>query len=280
MPVCLAGRDWHHGAVAGDPADPHATVPAGVAALAAGRPLRLVWQNDSGGLTFAAGQGAGRCFIKWSPAASWIDLAAEADRLSWAAPFHPVPRVLARGTSPAGSWLITAALPGDNAVSPRWAGDPATAVRAIGTGLRSLHEAFPVATCPFSWSAQDRLADARREAAAGRLDPGCWHEIHQRLGIAEALRRAAGIPPADKLVVCHGDACAPNTLLSADGRWSGHVDLGMLGIADRWADIAVATWSAEWNYGPGWEPLLLDAYGIQPDPERTRYYRLLWDLSS
>ena len=68
--------------------------------------------------------------------------------------------------------------------------------------------------------------------------------------------------------------------LGADGRWSGHVDLGLLGVGDRWADIAVATWSAEWNYGPGWEPLLLDAYGVQPDPERTRYYRLLWDLSS
>mgnify|MGYP001469496996 CR=1 FL=1 len=25
---------------------------------------------------------------------------------------------------------------------------------------------------------------------------------------------------------------------------------------------------------------LLDAYGAGPDPERTRYYRLLWDLSS
>jgi kanamycin kinase len=88
------------------------------------------------------------------------------------------------------------------------------------------------------------------------------------------------IPPTDKLVVCHGDACAPNTLLAADGHWSGHVDLGMLGVADRWADLAVATWSAEWNYGPGWDGLLLDSYGIRPDPERTRYYRLLWDLSS
>jgi len=24
--------------------------------------------------------------------------------------------------------------------------------------------------------------------------------------------------------------------------------------------------------------VLLDAYGIKPDAERTRYYRLLWDL--
>ena len=73
-------------------------------------------------------------------------------------------------------------------------------------------------------------------------------------------------------------AAHPNTLLSDDGRWSGHVDLGELGIADRWADLAVATWSTEWNYGPGWDGLLLDAYGVPPDTERTNYYRLLWDL--
>jgi kanamycin kinase len=93
-------------------------------------------------------------------------------------------------------------------------------------------------------------------------------------------RRRPPHPPVDQLVVCHGDACPPNTLLSDDGRWSGHVDLGLLGIADRWADLAVATWSTDWNYGPGWDQLLLEAYGIAPDPERTHYYRLLWDLSS
>ena len=81
------------------------------------------------------------------------------------------------------------------------------------------------------------------------------------------------------LVVCHGDACAPNTLIGADGRWSAHVDFDCLGVADRWADLAVATWSTEWNYGPGWEGELLAAYGIGPDSERTAYYRLLWDLA-
>jgi kanamycin kinase len=93
------------------------------------------------------------------------------------------------------------------------------------------------------------------------------------------LSLESAVPPPDKLVVCQGDACAPNTLLDDDGHWVGHVDLGRLGVADRWADLAVATWSAEWNYGPGWDRLLLDAYGIRPDPERTRYYRLLYDLS-
>ena len=86
------------------------------------------------------------------------------------------------------------------------------------------------------------------------------------------------IPPADGLVACHGDSCAPNTLLTGGGRRSGHVDLGALSVADRWADLAVATWSTTWNYGPGWEMPLLRAYGVPADPDRTRHYRLLWDL--
>lgn len=85
-------------------------------------------------------------------------------------------------------------------------------------------------------------------------------------------------PEIDKLVVCHGDPCVPNTLITSDGRFTGHVDLGDLGVADRWADLAVATWSTEWNYGPGWEELYLGSYGIAADHDRIRFYRDLWDL--
>jgi hypothetical protein len=63
------------------------------------------------------------------------------------------------------------------------------------------------------------------------------------------------------------------------GRWSAHVDFECLGVADRWADLAIASWSCDWNFGPGWQDELLAAYGVEPDPERTSYYRLLWDLA-
>jgi kanamycin kinase len=78
-------------------------------------------------------------------------------------------------------------------------------------------------------------------------------------------------------VVCHGDACAPNTLVDDDGRSCGHVDFGQLGVADRWADLAVATLSLGWNYpGRDWEAEFFNAYGVQPDPARIDYYRRLW----
>ncbi|MGB3685154.1 MAG: phosphotransferase [Ornithinimicrobium sp.] len=96
----------------------------------------------------------------------------------------------------------------------------------------------------------------------------------------EAVRQRLGHQPSvDRWVVCHGDACAPNTLLDTDGRLVAHVDLGALGIADRWADLAVASLSLEWNFGHGYESTFFHAYGIEPDPERIAFYRLLSDLT-
>jgi kanamycin kinase len=241
-------------------------VPPAVRRLAGAGRLRPAWRNELGGQTFELSDPGGpRRFVKWAPAGSGLDLAPEVVRLRWAAGRTPVPRVLDHGAEPDGEWLVTAALPGENAVAPRWTADPATAVRALGTGLRRLHDVLPVVDCPFSWSVSTRLAAARDRAAPAGGDPERW--------LAEA-------PPVDRLVVCAGDACAPNTLLDDAGRVTGHVDLGALGVADRWADLAVATWSTVWNYGPGWEGPLLDAYGVDPDPARTDFYRRLWDATS
>jgi aminoglycoside phosphotransferase len=257
-------------------------LPEPVVRVAAGRPVRPVWLNQLGGLTVEVGEGPGRCFVKWAPAGSDLDLAAEAERMAWVAPWAPVPRVLDLGTADGpepGTWLVTAALPGQSAVSDRWRREPAIAAAAIGEGLRHLHEQAPVADCPFTWSNEDRITVAHRRAEAGLIDPAAWKGDHGGRTVEEALATLADPPPIDRLVVCHGDACAPNTLIDDQGRFAGLVDLGSLGAADRWADLAVATWSLEWNHGPGWDATLLAAYGMAPDLERAAWYRLLWDLA-
>jgi aminoglycoside phosphotransferase len=232
------------GALSGEVDVPEALLP-----LLDGRRYEAIWRNELGGLTFKV---PGEFFVKWAPEGSGLQLDVEAHKLRWAEPYTPVPRVLGQGQDEAGSWLQTVALQGKSAVDERWLADPVRAVQAIGEGLRAMHDALPVDDCPFDWSAQTRAA---------------------------ALGTSIAEPPAtDRLVVCHGDACAPNTLIADDGRWSGHVDLGSLGVGDRWSDLAVATWSTQWNYGDGYEDALLAAYGISADPERITYYRLLWDL--
>ena len=150
--------------------------------LAAARQVCLAWENEDA-LTFEVGQDPDRRFVKWAPAGSPLDLAAEAARMTWAAAYTPVPRVLGLGADGEGSWLVTAALPGRSAVSQRWRADPRTAATAVGEGLRAMHDALPVPDCPFSWMAQDRFAAAQQAATAGRLDTSNWAPEHLELGI-------------------------------------------------------------------------------------------------
>lgn len=232
-------------------------VPWRVAALAGGASLEPVWRNEYGGLTFRT---ADARYIKFGPRNAESTPADEARRLEWAGRYTRVPQVLESGGDDTHEWLVTAAIRGESAVAPRWLAEPKTAVRAVGEGLRALHEALPATDCPFEWSVPSRIANAERRG------------IH----LSDVLREP---PPIDRLVVCHADACCPNTLIGDDGRWIAHVDLGLLGTGDRWADIAVASMSTEWNYGPGWEDALIEAYGVEPDRERLAYYRELWNAT-
>src|SRR5690606_25116388 len=236
-------------------------VPHRVRLLAPDAALECVWRNDYGGLTFRATPRTGRRFyVKWGPRNDEWTLSDEAQRMRWAHGWISVPEVLDQGQDATHEWLVTAAIDGESAVHPRWAARPELAVRAVGEGLRALHDALPVDDCPWSWEVATRIANAERRG----------------IGLPERFRDA---PPVDRLVVCHADACCPNTLLDDHGRWLAHVDLGLLGIGDRWADIAVASMSTEWNYGPGWENTLIDAYGIEPDHERLAFYRDLWNAT-
>ena len=205
--------------------------------------LDAVWLNQLGGLTFRDGDR----FLKWNPLGNGVDLADERARLEWMVQRHPVPEVLDFGRDDAGQLLVTRALNGTGAVTDEWRGRPREAVRAIAEGLRALHD-VPASDCPFvcDWAATGAPA----------------------LAVVDV-----------DVVVVQGDPCAPNTIIDADARFAGHVDLGSLGTGDRWSDLAVASMSLGWNFGPGWESEFFAAYGVAPDPDRIRHYRALWDAA-
>jgi len=118
---------------------------------------------------------SGREFIKVGNAntAGFTD---EARRLRWAARYVAVPQVLGFGLdkgpdeAPDGdwAWLHTGGLPGLSAVHPRWLASPDVAVRAIASGLRTLHDRLPVRSCPFDWS----VAIAGTSGESGRATAG------------------------------------------------------------------------------------------------------------
>ncbi len=211
----------------------------------------------------------------WTPSVE-----AEAHRTLWARDFLPVPEVLTVGGDGEIAWLVTRGIDGLDATHEQFRSDMPTLVTMLAGGLRLFHQT-PRASCPFPFGIDDALRVARHRLDHGLIDPvRDFHPEHAHFtaeaAVTELERTRADV---EDLVVCHGDYCVPNILISGD-RVAGFVDLGELGVADRWWDLAVATWSLSWNFGPGYEMPFLEAYGIEPDNARMRYYRLLYDVVS
>ena len=204
-------------------------IPHAVRELAGSAEPELVWRNELGGLTFRF---ANR-YVKWNPRGTGIDLGRERMRLDWIAGRYPAPRVLDAGVDGDADWLVTEALDGEPAVGDRWRTWRGEAIGAIAAGLRALH-AIPADEFPEGWTAESWVG-ARPES----------------LGTP---------PPVDDPVLVHGDACAPNTLISDGGQWVGNVDFGDLAVGDRWADLAIASLSLDWNFGEGHQGELFKAY--------------------
>ncbi|MCW5951317.1 MAG: aminoglycoside 3'-phosphotransferase [Propionibacteriaceae bacterium] len=225
-------------------------VPALLRRLAGDRPVQPVWRNEIGQVTYVIGDGAE--YVKHGRAHPEFDPVGEAERLCWVSEYVSCPRPIDHGTDGADLWLRTAGVPGTSAVFGQWPRYPEQVVPELGRALRRFHDRIPASECPWDWSVERRLT-------------------YQAID-----RSQLGEQPSLDLVICHGDACNPNFLLDSAGRCVGYVDLGRLGVADRWADLAPALLSLGWNFGPDWEGAFLDGYGIAPDPAKLEFYTRLW----
>jgi kanamycin kinase len=219
-------------------------------------------------------------FLKVVRKGSFPSAEAEAQRAMWARAHVPVPEILRSGVTADATWFLSGAITGNDATDERFRSDVPGLIRRLAVALRQVHS-IPADGCPFSFQLDAALQHARQRLRHGEIDPARdFHVEHADLSADAAVRKLAATRPAtEDLVVCHGDYCVPNILFH-DNTLAGFVDLGELGIADRWWDLAVATWSLTWNFGPGYESLFLDSYGVDFDEPRCQYYRLLYDVVS
>lgn len=240
-----------------------------------------VTTGESGAHVFRGPDGSR--YAKCVPAAQQDLLAAERDRVEWLGTRGiPGPEVLDWRTDPDGACLTTSTVRG----VPADAVPPDTlraAWPAIADAVRTLH-ALPARECPFSRELAPMLATARDVVARGAVNPEFLPADQQRTPPTELLARLAGQvghrleQEAADLVVCHGDLCLPNIVLDErTATVAGFVDLGRLGRADPYADIALLlanareTWPDERAAEAG-DEVFADVYGITLDADRQRFY--------
>ena len=235
-------------------------------------PLLRTWRLDG-----PAGEPG--LYVKAGRGRAHAEVIAERARLEWAAGRLAVPEVVAGGESDAIAWHATRAMPGSPGVAPENLERPAELAAAMGRGLRRFHAAA-IEVCPFDFRNARALEIARSNVSAARFLQSDLLPEHQGMDLAEALATMEALVPCrEEVVLTHGDYCVPNVLLE-DGEVTGFVDIGGLGLADRWRDLAVGTWSVTRNLGPGFEGVFLEGYGVEADPRRQKFCRLLYDLAA
>jgi aminoglycoside phosphotransferase len=256
-------------------------IPAQIAGYVAGWHSELVWESGPLARTWCLTGPAGeQRYLKSAPAGAEVPLRGEAVRLRWARRNRlPVPEVVAACASGEAEWLLTEALPGRRASAREMRSDPKTLVPILAEGLRRFHQA-PADECPFRFGIEAAVAQVGTRVRAGLVTTTDLHPEHAHLSPAAALDELERLrPDREDLVVCHGDYCLPNVLICG-GAATGFVDLGRLAVADRWLDLAIGSWSATWNLGPGWEDLFFASYGVARDDRRIAFYRLAYDLTA
>jgi kanamycin kinase len=240
----------------------------------------LVYQGERADTYRLHGSSGEARFLKIAPHGFRPSVLEESERLIWARSVLPVPHVVDVGIDGDIEWLLTEGLAGSDATAAVVGLGREAVVRALARGLKSFHEAPPDG-CPFSFGLDDALSLAERRLEEGSIVPDRdFHPEHAHLSAVEAIHALHRTRPVTEgRVVCHGDYCPPNALL-LDGEVVGFVDLGELGTADPWWDLAVGSWSVGWNFGADLEPLFLAEYGVENDPHRRAFYRLLYDVVS
>lgn len=256
-------------------------VPPGIAERVAGYRWARNRVGESGGAVYRLYGCAGShdLYLKHGTGSVAEDIVAEMVRLRWLDGRCAVPAVAGFVAADGAAWLLTTALAGKTAYQRLCAAPERAAaiVDAVTAFLRELH-AIPVDACPFNADHRHRLYLARRRIDAGSVDETDFDA--ERAGwsaqqVWDALH-AAPLRSPDR-VVTHGDFSLDNMLLDGE-RVTGCIDVGRVGIADRYQDLAILAHSLG-EFGAELPERMFAGYGIAaPDRCKLDFHLLLDEL--
>jgi aminoglycoside 3'-phosphotransferase-1 len=257
------------------------SLPASFEALIGARAWRCETAGESGGAVFRLIGDDGDLYLKHSEdGAVSADVFAEAVRLRWLqgrAPAAPFVAFAAEGDR---AWLLTGALAGRS--GDDWLEhDPALLPRIVDAfaGFMLRLHALPTDECPFRADVAMRLADARRRVCDGMVDEDDFDGDHANWSAAAVLSEVERLAPrARTAVVTHGDFSLGNLMLDDDLCVTGCLDVGRLGVADPYQDVAIF-WQNLAEHGVATQRRFLDAIGVaKPDGSRLELHRCLDEL--
>lgn len=200
----------------------------------------------------------------------------------------PAPRVLCAVKENGMQYLLMSRVEGMMLCDEAVMADMEAAVTLYAESLKMLWRT-DITGCPVTRSLDAHLAEARCRMEKGLVDmdecepdtfgPDGFESPEALLMWLEQNR------PEPEIALTHGDLCMPNVFVKNE-KISGYIDIGNMGVGDRWFDIALCWRSlkhnctgkyARKNLGDHTD-MLFEKLGIAPDWQKIRYYVLLDDF--
>ena len=169
--------------------------------------------------------------------------------------------VLSYATYGEDDWLLTRRVLGEDCTHAAYLSDPVRLARLYGGLLRRLHE-MPTEGCPAPDYLGKYIALVEQNYETGNFDKTQFPDSFGYTSAEEAwsvFSAGKHLLRADTLI--HGDYCLPNVMLK-DWQFSGFIDLGNSGVADRHIDLFWGCWTLWFNlHTHDYRDEFLDAYG-------------------
>ena len=205
--------------------------------------------GESGDFVFRRGDG--HAFAKIAPASRRGELAGERDRLIWLKGRGVAcPEVINWQEEQEGACLVITAIPGVPAADLSGA-DLLKAWPSMGQQLGAVHS-LSVDQCPFERRLSRMFGRAVDVVSRNAVNPDFLPDEDKSTPQLDLLARVERELPVrldqerTDMVVCHGDPCMPNFMVDPKTlQCTGLIDLGRLGTADRYADLALMIANAE-----------------------------------
>ncbi|KHJ55204.1 aminoglycoside phosphotransferase [Aureimonas altamirensis] len=221
--------------------------------------------------------GAPDLFLKHGRDEVADDVTDEMVRLRWLAGYTSVPSVQNFVRTKDEAWLLMTAIPGKTVyqVLEENADARFIVVDAIAAFLRRVH-AIPVCECPFNSDYTYRLSRARARIDSGLVDADDFDTEREGLTPEQVWEEMQHLLPfpADP-VVTHGDF-SPDNLLMNEGEILGCIDVGRVGIADRYQDLAIL-WNRLEEFGSPLQERFFQRYGVADVDRRKLQFHLMLD---
>lgn len=205
-------------------------------------------------------------------------LTREYNALKWLDGKILVPKVIMYEIYNETEFLVTEAIPGEMVCSQNIINNSDLGIKVIVEAFKNIYN-VNYNECPFNVSLDYKLNLVSNNVKNGLINYDDLNEdVKEKFStLDDILKYLYENRFEEELCFSHGDTSLPN-IFCKDDKFSGFIDVGECGIADKWFDLAICQKSIKRNYGIEAIDKFYKELGIEPDTYKINYYLLMMQL--